>query len=241
MVPNIPDHYLWLGLGILTYTLTHHVSSNLLTITHLTTIHHPTSPPHSPPAHHPQSSTISPSSLLTLATSPNTEISTSATKILCERFYAHEAARRALLRDLGSGDVRVARRARRAVGVLRGVGVFGFRVEEVGGRGGGGAGGAFAGFGRGHVWDDVDGRGDGDVDGDVDVDDDDVEGWDTTALRERGVGAVGSERDVRRRRREAVVIHEGEGRVGEGDVWMRDREGVMSLEVDELVIDGVAY
>lgn len=49
------------------------------------------------------------------------------------------------------------------------------------------------------------------------------------------------ERDVRRRRREAVVVHDGEGRVGEGDVWMRDREGVMSLdmEVGELVIDGV--
>lgn len=49
------------------------------------------------------------------------------------------------------------------------------------------------------------------------------------------------ERDVRRRRREAVVVHDGEGRVGEGDVWMRDREGVMSLDLEagELVIDGV--
>ena len=61
------------------------------------------------------------------------------------------------------------------------------------------------------------------------------------------------EREARRRRREAVVIHEGDGRVGQGDVWMRDREGVLGMdfegegegevqiEVGELVIDGVVH
>lgn len=60
------------------------------------------------------------------------------------------------------------------------------------------------------------------------------------------------EREARRRRREAVVIHEGEGSVGHADVWMRDREGVLGMdfegegedvqiEVGELVIDGVVH
>lgn len=60
------------------------------------------------------------------------------------------------------------------------------------------------------------------------------------------------EREARRRRREAVVIHEGEGSVGHADVWMRDREGVLGMdlegegehvqiEVEELVIDGVVH
>lgn len=61
------------------------------------------------------------------------------------------------------------------------------------------------------------------------------------------------EREARRRRREAVVIHEGEGSVGRADVWMRDREGVLGMdlegegeggvgiEVGELVIDGVVH
>lgn len=65
-----------------------------------------------------------------------------------------------------------------------------------------------------------------------------------SSLRESGIEQdVEEERDARRRRREAVVIHDGEGRVGEGDVWMRDREGVMSLdmEIGELVIDGVVH
>lgn len=40
---------------------------------------------------------------------------------------------------------------------------------------------------------------------------------------ERGAREV-EERDARRRRREAVVVHDGVGRIGEGDVWMRERE-----------------
>ena len=38
------------------------------------------------------------------------------------------------------------------------------------------------------------------------------------------------DRDLRRRRREAVVIHDGEGSVGRDDVYMRDVEGLMSSE-----------
>lgn len=45
-----------------------------------------------------------------------------------------------------------------------------------------------------------------------------------TGGRMRGVRQVGSASsvEVRRRRREAVVIHEGSGAIGEGDVYMRD-------------------
>lgn len=81
-----------------------------------------------------------------------------------------------------------------------------------------------------------------------------VSAWEVGAggRAREGVGEEGEEeRDARRRRREAVVIHDGEGRVGEGDVWMRDREGVMGLDVEgemdmhlevgELVIDGVVH
>lgn len=38
------------------------------------------------------------------------------------------------------------------------------------------------------------------------------------------------ERDLRRRRREAMVINEGDRPISQDDVWMRDGEGRMSTE-----------
>lgn len=49
----------------------------------------------------------------------------------------------------------------------------------------------------------------------------------------------GAREDVRRRRREAVVIHDGEGAVGSEDVYMRGGGGE-ERPVDELGRDAVA-
>ncbi|KAI8940084.1 hypothetical protein NX059_003802 [Plenodomus lindquistii] len=127
MTPNIPDHYLWLGLGVFTFFAIQHVSHGLNHILTLTAIHNPTPPlPASilPPNPTHQEDSIHPSSLLTLATSHNTELRASATRILATRFYAHKGARRALLRDLSSGDEEVVRRARLALNMLRELGVW---------------------------------------------------------------------------------------------------------------------
>ncbi|KAF2850780.1 hypothetical protein T440DRAFT_424354, partial [Plenodomus tracheiphilus IPT5] len=183
MTLNIPDHYLWLGLGIFTFIAVNQISTGLRTILTLTEIHNPQPqpppvPPHSttlPPHPTHQEDAIHPSSLLLLATSHNTELRASATRILCTRFYAHKNARRALLRDLKSGDDDVRRKAQLAFNMLCELGIWKeWRVERKIRRAGG--------------WR--------------------VVGGVERRWQERGEEG---ERDVRRRRREAVVIHEGEG------------------------------
>lgn len=144
-----------------------------------------------------------------------------------------------LVRELGSRDGEKARRARLAVGLLRGYGVLGGYYSEEAGYAGGEYGaepGSVEGFGGGGMsWEEA-----------VAVREP------REPLREIGAGVGGEEeREARRRRREAVVVHEGEGRVGHADVWMRDREGVLGMdfegegdvqiEVGELVIDGVVH
>lgn len=197
-------------------------------------MHRPAPQPRGIPTPTSQEDAIKTASLLTLAQSPNIEIRTSATKLLCERFYANSAARRLLLRDLGSADPATQRNAQLAFRLLRDYGVF--RAHAGISYGFGSAGG----IGPRARWDEVEVFGGG-------------AGVRAPAptrggLREEGMeegrdAEEEEERDARRRRREAVVVHDGEGRVGEGDVWMRDRDGVMSLdmEVGELVIDGVVH
>lgn len=121
-----------------------------------------------------------------------------------------------LLRDLGSPKAAVQRKAQLAFRLLRDHGVF----REYGLSYG------YAGIEPRVGWEDVE-----------------ILPAVPRGLRESVQEDGEEERDARRRRREAVVIHDGEGRVGEGDVWMRDREGVMSLdmEVGELLIDGVVH
>lgn len=154
-----------------------------------------------------------------------------------------------MVRDLGSRDGERRRRARLAVGVLRGCGVLGAEGGEAGGGGGYGYGygygaGAGDGFGGAGGFEDGAYRGGG-------------MSWEeavgVSAPREPLREITGEEeREARRRRREAVVIHEGEGSVGRADVWMRDREGVLGMdlegegegvqvEVGELVVDGVVH
>jgi hypothetical protein len=201
-------------IGVFTFFAVQHVAHGLRTVRQLTEVHKPTPKPlgvHTPTS---QEDAIKTNSLLVLAQSHNVEIRASATKLLCERFYANDSARKLLLRDLGSSKKDVQRRAQLAFRLLRDYGVFRERGLSYG----------YGGIEPRVQWDNV-------------------EVWSGGgALRERE-DAGEEERDARRRRREAVVIHDGEGRVGEGDVWMRDREGVMSLdmEVGELVIDGVVH
>lgn len=46
----------------------------------------------------------------------------------------------------------------------------------------------------------------------------------------RGLEDSVEERDLRRRRREAMVLHEGDRPVSQEDVWMRDGEGRFGTE-----------
>jgi hypothetical protein len=57
---------------------------------------------HLPPNPRHQEDAIKTSSLHTLATSHNIDIRNAAIKILCQRFYANDTAKRLLVRDLGS-------------------------------------------------------------------------------------------------------------------------------------------
>ena len=145
----------------------------------LTETHHP--PPQIPGTPSPSESAIKTSSLLTLASSHNVEISASATKLLCERFYASSSARRLLLRDLGSSRAAVQRKAQLAFRLLRDHGVF----REYGLSYG------YAGIERRVGWEDVE-----------------ILPAVPRELREPLQEDAEEERDARRRRREAVVIHD---------------------------------
>jgi len=46
----------------------------------------------------------------------------------------------------------------------------------------------------------------------------------------RGLDDSAEERDLRRRRREAMVINEGDRPLSQEDVWMRDGDGRLSTE-----------
>jgi hypothetical protein len=160
-------------------------------------------PPRPQPSHLPanpthQEDAIKTSSLLTLATSPNIDIRSSATKILCQRFYASNSARKLLAKDLNSKDDETKHRAQLAFDLLRAYGVL--RVPRTTSR----------------------------------------DGW---RLHEPSTSpGVTDTRDLRRRRREAVVIHDGDvdRPIGEEDVYMRDAEGEgdaleqIEEELDEL-------
>ena len=53
----------------------------------------------------------------------------------------------------------------------------------------------------------------------------------------RGLEDSAEERDLRRRRREAMVLHEGNRPISQEDVWMRDDEGRFGTE--EMQVNGV--
>jgi hypothetical protein len=218
MASNISDHWLWLGLGTFspfspllptnqalgafTFIAVQQVSQGLQHIRALTEIRNPehipaqrrTIPSGPVVAHHEDA--IKTSSLLTLATSHNTEIRSSATKILCTRFYASKSAKNLLIKDLYSRDEEVVRRARLAFNLLCEMGVW--RESSLPPR---------------------PQRG----------------GWRLLERQGGHEGSGGSEQDVRRRRREAMVIHDGEGAIGGDDVFMQSQEG--GIDSDDIRVE----
>jgi hypothetical protein len=159
--------------------------------------HNPTRLPPNP-TH--QEDAIKTSSLLTLATSPNIDIRTSATKILCQRFYASPSAKRLLVRDLNSRNEEVKHRAQLAYNLLYDHNVLhgsslaprlprdGWRLHE--------------------------------------------------PLLNTSPGGLDAQ-DLRRRRREAVVIHDGDvdRPIGQEDVYMRDEDGDLERRFQALSED----
>ncbi|KAG9382171.1 hypothetical protein A1F94_007825 [Pyrenophora tritici-repentis] len=193
MASKIPDHWLWLGLGVITFISIRTVSHGLREIITLTTIRQPANlpaqpqPPTPTPTH--QEDSIKTSSLLTLSTSHNTDIRLSATKILCNRFTTNETAKRLLINDLNSEDELVVHRAQLAFNLLCDMGAW---SRE----------GAFAPMkkttaSRWTVMERVPQGG--------------------MVAPGIGIGGAEEERLIRRRRREAVVISEGGG---DGDILM---------------------
>ncbi|KAE8854839.1 hypothetical protein PTNB73_10269 [Pyrenophora teres f. teres] len=131
MASKIPDHWLWLGLGVITFFSIRNVSHGLREILTLTTIRQSSNMPAQPqptstttptPTH--QEDSIKTSSLLTLSTSHNTDIRLSATKILCTRFAASDTAKALLIKDLYSTDDIVAHRAHLAFNLLCDMGAW---------------------------------------------------------------------------------------------------------------------
>jgi hypothetical protein len=163
----------------------------------LTQIRTPTHPhrniPSTAPAH--QQDAIKTSSLLTLATSHNTDIREAATKMLCTRFNASSSAKKLLVRDLNSDDGEVVHRAQLAYNLLCDMGVM---------------------------------RADDDEDDDDDMDQGallyDIPAPWRLVESQRGVGD-GSERELRRARREAMVVHDsGWGTLTEDELRRFDNE-----------------
>ncbi|PSN63394.1 hypothetical protein BS50DRAFT_679670 [Corynespora cassiicola Philippines] len=233
--PLISDRTLWLSLGAFTLLASHLIAHSLHNILTLTTVSTPAAPAISTTPNHTTSnadananatkeSAIKTSSLATLALSPPLEIRKAATKLLCERFAASPPARTLLELDLESPDEARRKRAEAAMQLLWENGCMpGMRVFRDGGGGG------FAGpFGSMRRRQRGGGGGGGLLMRDVSAAYDRV----PTArgvLRERGGGE--GERELRRRRREAMVISEGDRPVRQEDVWMRGEGGVFGSAV----------
>jgi len=169
---------------------------------HLTEIRHQDPCPHHAPQRLPpnprqQEDAIKTSSLLTLATSPNFDIRSSATKILCQRFYASKSAKKLLVRDLDSRDDEVKHRAHLAFDLLATYGAL--RDLALPPR----------------------------------------EGW---RVHEPVAPVAQDAADLRRRRREAVVIHDGDAErpIGSEDVYMRDETGVFRDDDEQMLWDSIA-
>lgn len=172
----------------------------------LTEVHQPAPQPSIPLPRLGKEDAIKTSSLEILALGPNTEIRKAATRILCERFFAHGPSRTRLLKDLNATDPDVKRRAKLAFSLLCELGL----IQEVVAprqRTWGINGVDFRTLPRGHLRSRRRGR----------LGEDDVE-----------------ERDLRRRRREAVVINEGDRPISQEDVYMRDGEGRISTEEERI-------
>ncbi|KAL5460805.1 hypothetical protein PMIN06_002559 [Paraphaeosphaeria minitans] len=200
MAHHIEDRWLWLGLGIFTFFAVRGVAHGLRRIVTLTEVHR--SPPPIPPLR--TEDAIKSSSLATLATCENVEIRKAATKILLDRFIAHPSAYKHLVRDANSQNEERKHAAYLAFSLLEDYGHVGhqYGVPQ-----------PMPATPQAHR---------------------------LGARREWLRGGEGStrgalsgdleERELRRRRREAMVINEGDRPFSQEDVWMRDGDGRMSTE-----------
>jgi hypothetical protein len=125
-----------------------------------------------------------------LATSHNYDIRNAATRIVCQRFYANNTAKRLLIRDLGSSDHQTRHVAQLAYNVLCDNGVIALPPPSP------------------MVHAPL------------------REGWRIHQPTNTPGDAVNAQ-DLRRRRREAVVIHDGDADrpIGQEDLFMRDATG----------------
>jgi hypothetical protein len=192
-------------IGIFTFIAVKGVAQGLRAVVSLTEVHSPQPLPRIPLPVLGKEDAIATSSLEVLATCDNFELRKAATAILCERFFKHEPSRKKLRRDLNSRNEEVRRRAKQAVKLLRDSGTLSSLEElETGERDRDGLG-----F---HSWMDMESPEEG-------------------RLRERvAEGGAAAERDLRRRRREAVIIHDSDRPLSHEDVYMRDTEGRMAVE-----------
>ncbi|KAJ4345758.1 uncharacterized protein N0V89_011893 [Didymosphaeria variabile] len=144
---------------------------------------------------------IKSSSLATLATCENVEIRKAATKILLDRFIAHPSAYKHLVRDASSRNEECKHAAYIAFSLLE---EYGYVAHQYG------------------------------VPPPTPATPQTHRATRREWLREGptrlGLDGDIEERDLRRRRREAMVINEGDRPVSQEDVWMRDGEGRLSTE-----------
>ncbi|KAF2753261.1 hypothetical protein EJ05DRAFT_542111 [Pseudovirgaria hyperparasitica] len=110
---KVSDRWLWFGVGILAFMAVKGISYGLHEVVRVTAIYKPNKNPHN------RSSTpevsaadsIQIKSLVTLAKSSNVEIAQAATTLLCDRFSRSKSCMRALASDLISTDRLVRQRA----------------------------------------------------------------------------------------------------------------------------------
>ncbi|KAF2270600.1 hypothetical protein CC78DRAFT_611486 [Lojkania enalia] len=201
MAIRIDDHWLWLSLGVFAVIATKGVSLGLRHIVHLTEVHTAPPKPTIPPPQKGKEDAIKTEALGVLASSDNVEIRKAATKILCDRFFADRQLREKLARDVNSQDPDVRHRSRLACRLLLDNGV----MHEVPST-------PMAHRARPEL-------------GNRRLT------WMNRRAVARGIETNNSEeRDLRRRRREAIVINEGDRPVSQEDVYMRDSGGQINSE-----------
>lgn len=211
MAHHIEDRWLWVGLGM--PSLPHTICASnpppgifsvlaIRGVSHgLRQIRTLTEVHTPPPLPSPRltEDAIKTSSLSTLATCTNVEIRKAATKILLDRFIAHPSAYRHLIRDANSKDDARRHAAYLAFNLLEEYGYVGHQY----------------GVPPPVPRTPVSRRGAARSE------------WLRAIPRRDGGGRDPEERDLRRRRREAVVINEGDRPFSQEDVFMRDGDGGM--------------
>jgi hypothetical protein len=187
--------------GVFTFVAVKGVAYGLRNIVQLTEVHK--SPPQPAiPLSNGKEDAIKTSSLQTLATCSNVEIRKAATKILCQRFIAHPAALDMIAKDLQSTNPDTNHRAQLAFDLLCDYNVLKHSLAPPNTP-------ATWGLNATHRHQ--------------------VPRWRPSTARDSG-NRDPAERDLRRRRREAMVLNEGDRPVSQDDVWMRDGEGQLSTD-----------